>query len=358
MKVIRFPKQHKGLSLIELMIALVLGLLITAGVIQVFVANKQTYRVTDAHSRLQDNARFALEILSRDIRSAGYSGCRVTEKMNVTQIANAPIPTEMTENTMITGIEADSATTWNTGVPVALGAVIGGTDIISMQHGTSCGGTLTANLGDTDGDISVATTNTCNLSSGDILMVADCEDAHIFRASVGTTTQSVKHDISENQAKHFCKSYTTLPSSAACATGEGKIYNFDSELLKFSALTYFIRLGVNGEPALWAYDQTSATGPSNPSELIEGIENLQVLYGADDNDDNIVDRYVTAKVINDSTDWNKVISTQISLLAQTLDTNLITSSQNINFNGSTVISSEGRLRRVFSSTVAIRNRLQ
>lgn len=362
MSVMQKHKKQKGLTLVELMIAVVLGLILVAGVIQIFVANKQTYRVTDAQSRLQENARFALEVLTRDIRSAGYSGCRAIERMNVNQIAKAPVPSPMSENTIILGSEADSATSWSPALPIELGTVVGGTDVISLQHGTSCGAALNDNIGSTDGDIQIVAANSCRISANDILMIADCEDAHIFRASEVTTVsdiQNINHDDRSNLADNFCKSYaTTPPASGACSAGESKLYNYDAEVFKFSALTYFIRLGANGDPALWAYDQSVITGASNPSELVEGIEDLQVLYGADDNDDDIVDRYVTAKVINDANDWDKVISAQINILAQTLDTNLTTSNQSVHFNGSTITGSDGRLRRIFSSTIAIRNRVQ
>lgn len=370
MKINPIHKQQNGLTLIELMIAIVLGLILVAGVIQIFVTNKQTYRVTEAQSRLQDNARFALEILTRDIRSTGYSGCRAIEKMNINQIANAPIPSPMSVNTIITGSDADSATTWSPSTPAELGTtVIGGTDVITLQRGTSCGATLTENIGSSDGEIPVVLPNSCKISEKDILMIADCEDGHIFRVTSindnsGSTSQAIGHNSTLNQTDNFCKSYPASdpddpsPAPSVCLTGESKQYNYDAEVFKFSAITYFIKLGHNGEPALWSYDQTTATGANNPSELIEGIENLQVLYGADDNDDDIVDRYVTAKVINDANDWDKVISAQISILAQTLDTNLTTSNQSVEFNGSTIAGTEGRLRRVFSSTIAIRNRVQ
>jgi len=299
--------------------------------------------------------------LSRDIRSAGYAGCRTIEKMNVNQIANAPVPIEISANTIITGSEATTATTWSPVLSGSLGTVVGGTDVITLQRGSSCGATLTGNVGSSNGNIKVIAPNSCNISAGDILMIADCEDAHVFRAtnvSNGTGTETVAHANNVNQSNHFCKSYTSPPTTGACITGTAKLYNYDAELFKFSALTYFIRLGTNGDPALWAYDQTAITGASNPSELIEGIENLQVLYGADDNNDDIVDRYVSAKVVDDATDWDKVISVQISVLAQTLDTNLTTSSQTVNFNGGTITGTEGRLRRVFSTTIAIRNRVQ
>jgi type IV pilus assembly protein PilW len=58
--------------LVEIMVALVAGLIMMAGVIQIFVANKQTYRVNEAEARIQENARIAMELLGRQIRMVGY----------------------------------------------------------------------------------------------------------------------------------------------------------------------------------------------------------------------------------------------------------------------------------------------
>jgi type IV pilus assembly protein PilW len=346
-----------GLTLIELMIALVLGLLLVAAATQVFLSNKQTYRVTEAHSRLQDNARFATEIISRDIRAAGYSGCRAIENINVNTIANAPIPATISENTVITGINAETAATWNSAVSGLLGTVVGGTDILTLQRASSCGASLVGNVGSSNGNVQVFTPNTCNLQANDVLMISDCEDAHIFRAtnvSSGVSIQTVAHANSHNQANHFCKNYASLPHAGACSTGDAKLYGYDSELLKFSSTTYFIRLGSGGTPALWSYEDGSATA----QELVEGVENLQVLYGVDDNNDDIVDRYADAKVINDAGAWNLVVNAQISLLMATIEQNLTTEPQSVTFDGVVNSGADGRIRRIITTTIGIRNRVQ
>jgi len=67
-------KQQLGLTLVELMIAMVIGLVLVGGVIQIFAANNQTYRVTENMSRVQENGRFALDNLGRIIRLAGFKG--------------------------------------------------------------------------------------------------------------------------------------------------------------------------------------------------------------------------------------------------------------------------------------------
>jgi len=64
--------KQRGVSLVEIMVALVAGLILMAGVIRIFVANKQTYRVNEAAARIQENARVAMEFLGRHARMAGY----------------------------------------------------------------------------------------------------------------------------------------------------------------------------------------------------------------------------------------------------------------------------------------------
>ncbi|MDE1460534.1 PilW family protein [Spartinivicinus poritis] len=66
-----FYKQQ-GMSLIELMIALVLGLLLIAGILQLFLGVTQTFRQNETLSRIQENGRFSLDFIAQDIRSAGY----------------------------------------------------------------------------------------------------------------------------------------------------------------------------------------------------------------------------------------------------------------------------------------------
>ena len=68
------PQQRQsGFSLIELMIAMTLSLMLLGAVIQVFLSSKVTSELSDDVSRIQENGRFSLEFLARDIRMAGYS---------------------------------------------------------------------------------------------------------------------------------------------------------------------------------------------------------------------------------------------------------------------------------------------
>lgn len=69
-------RSQTGLSLVELMVGLALGLVLMVGVLQVFLASRQTYASNDAMSRLQENGRFALEFIASSARLAGYTDPR------------------------------------------------------------------------------------------------------------------------------------------------------------------------------------------------------------------------------------------------------------------------------------------
>ena len=69
------PSKQSGLSLIELMIALLLGTFLTVGLVQIFSSNSQSFRVVEASARAQESGRFGADILSRALRNAGFYGC-------------------------------------------------------------------------------------------------------------------------------------------------------------------------------------------------------------------------------------------------------------------------------------------
>src|SRR5690349_11843804 len=75
-------RHQRGLTLIELMISMVLGLVVIAGVISVLLANKRSYRSNEGLGQVQETARTAFELLARDIRQAGGTGCDNARRMS------------------------------------------------------------------------------------------------------------------------------------------------------------------------------------------------------------------------------------------------------------------------------------
>lgn len=345
-----------GVTLVELMIALVLGLIIAAGISQIFVSSQKTYRITEEQSRLQESARFSFEFLSRNFREAGYSGCRAVEQLNIQVLANAPIPS-YSENNIVSGSEATSSTLWSPALNSDIeNDVIAETDTLSIQKGGSCGATLVGNLSSANANIQVLAPNSCNISSGDVLMLTDCEDAHIFRATNtpnGTSLQTIAHAASQNTGTHFCLNQSGV-GTGSCGSGNSKLYGADAELLVFTSLTYYIGTGAGGENALFVYDSTS----TSKTELVEGVEDMQVQYGVDTDDNDIPDDYQTADAIETANNWNKVISAEVSLLLRTQKDNLTTANQTFSYNGTTTNATDKRLYHIYTTVITIRNRVQ
>lgn len=64
--------QEKGFTLIEMMIAMVMGLILIAGALSIFLGTKQGYRMEQGMSLMQSTGRAALDFLSRDLSMAGF----------------------------------------------------------------------------------------------------------------------------------------------------------------------------------------------------------------------------------------------------------------------------------------------
>ncbi len=67
-----FLRNQRGFTLVEIMVALLIGIVLLAGISQLLVGNRNTYRFQSNLSRLQENGRYALEMLSRNLRMAGF----------------------------------------------------------------------------------------------------------------------------------------------------------------------------------------------------------------------------------------------------------------------------------------------
>ncbi|MFN3785266.1 MAG: PilW family protein, partial [Thiothrix sp.] len=69
----RYRQTQRGLSLIELMIAMVVSLVLIAGVGTVYISSKRNYQARDQLSLMDESARIALTALSKHLEHAGYA---------------------------------------------------------------------------------------------------------------------------------------------------------------------------------------------------------------------------------------------------------------------------------------------
>src|SRR5690606_35489071 len=103
-------RPQRGMSVVELMVALGISATLLAGVVGVYVSMFQGDRTQEAVSRIQESGRFALNFLSQEVRTAGYFGCSSTLDRSA-DINNtmAGIPASFQPTRIIQGWEADSS---------------------------------------------------------------------------------------------------------------------------------------------------------------------------------------------------------------------------------------------------------
>lgn len=363
--------RQSGFSLVELMIAVTLGLLLLAGVGHIFLGSKQTYRMQEGMSRVQENGRFALGFLSRDIRMAGYVGCSKNVG-TINNTLNGPPPSfdpargiqgweyTGTGPGATYGLNAGAAPVSTTGGAwlTAGGNVLDdfkalpGSDIVRIWTSGPDGPATIVNPG---GITPGANTTvrvvppTIPFADDEILLLSDCSSADIVQAC---TVQSVNGGTE----MQFTLSQGCNPGNIAALTLGTQA---GGEVVRLVSYIYYI--GKRGDiaanpPALMRrplnYDGAVAGAPE---ELIEGVESMQILYGEDTNGDGSADRQVAA---NQVADWTRVVSTRAALLVRGEEqTNSTADTATYDLAGTLIDPVDDRRhRRVFATTIQLRNR--
>lgn len=326
-------QNHQGFTLVELMIAITLGFIVVGAVGSLYLSARQSFRTTDNMSRMQENARLAIETLARDVRMAGYVGCGNLQNATVTTIANAPVPNLSPANA-INGDDFVSPTTAYLGTAITRSAG----DTVSIMGAFGGGVSLTGNLSTSNAQIHIAG-NPLDFKVGDVLMVSGCTNADIFRP----TTVSNGGGISINM----------VHGNSTNTGNRVGTYGVDGQVFKMERYTYFIGTNTFGKRAL--YRTNTVTGvATNPQELIEDVSDMQIEYGRDTNADGSADTYSNATGVG--TNWQQVVSARISLLLASPEDNVVTSPQTYSYNGASVTAGDKRLYQVLTSTIALRNR--
>jgi type IV pilus assembly protein PilW len=337
--------QNKGMSLIELLIAMAIGMLMMLGAVTLFSNNKRIYKELNSMGRLQENSRFAVEILIRDIRMAGYSGCADSISDVNNNVNNASDDDNL--YSFVNAIEgSESAANWqpsNSTDQVA--SITAGTDAVTIRYFKPSGITMEAPyMTVSSAMVHVNTSN--GLAKNDIVAVTDCSSADVFQITNNNpdTSGSVVHNTG-----------TGTPGNAIKPLS--KTYGADAQFLRLVSRRYFVAdLDGDGISGLYRLENTETIG----TELIEGVERMEILYGVDSTSDTVADSYVNAAGVAGAGGWDNVVSVQVSLLFQTIEQDF---SGALNTKTYTLLNSAAydptddfRHRRIVTNTVQIRNR--
>lgn len=340
-----FRTKHAGLTMIELMIAMLLGILLMLSITAMFITNSRVYKEQESMSRVQENARFALETMIWDIRMAGYTGCADDVNEVVNHVEGADDDDSIFN--FANAVEgSESKANWQpSGSADQVANMVAGTDAISVSYLDPLNISISEPMPNVSAELKV--TSVGNLQEGDIIAVSDCDSADIMQLT----------EVQESSLHLQHNSGAPPPAPGNATKDLQKKYDTDAQIVSFVSRRYFIGNGAYGGPSLFR-----THNGTTPQELIEGVEQMQLLYGQDTDGDKIADTYLDAASI---TDWGNVISVRLSLLFRTVKENFQIDPDSKTYNllggtgngGVTVgpVNDHNR-RRVFTTTIQIRNR--
>jgi type IV pilus assembly protein PilW len=272
----RRSSKQDGFSIVELMVAITIGLIILTAVSTVFVSSKTSYNTQDNLARLQENARFAMQFILRDLRLAGYYGCN-DDMSRTNNTVNAPI---FSLDNPIEGID-ESSGVWSpsgNGAPLTKKA---NTDAIFIRTATTLDTyTLTRPM---PNDSAVLFVNsTVGLNDGDIIMLSDCASSDIMQITGFPGAGGIQHNPGDSD-----------PPPGNTTAKLSKAYAPPATVRRFTAREYYIHQ--NG--GLWRNNNNNGE-----EEIVSGVTNLQILFGKD-----------TDSPLQTTADWARVKSARITM---------------------------------------------
>lgn len=358
---------QSGLSLVELIISLALGLIITLGVTQIYLSGNETYRQTQGLAHAQESTRFVTAVLSPDLRSAGSFGCLAEMGLPLDQVVdnrlNGGLIVPLTQAvqgwdysgtgpgdsvTLAGAMATPTAGNWASGtagtsLPAALaGSVVTNSDVIIVNGLTPL--SVPVDAGNPQNGNSINLTGNSGVPVNRIVLatLGDCSAGELFQKSNNAQSSSL-----------------TMAGANVTPGNNGNNFNLayepQTKVYEFTSMAYYIGQGTNGEAALFRRLMTPLQAPQ---ELVSGVETLQILYGIDTNGSSAADDYVPADEV---TDWEAVASVRFSVLTRSQDDVLDqANSRSFDMLGSEVSQAnngDSRVRIVSVSTTAVRGRM-
>ena len=336
-----------GFTLIELLIAMTLGLFLMTGVISAFLSAKQSYAQQDALGQMQENARFALEMLARETRMAGFGGCSgdisVANTLDSGYTGSASLFSDgltgylgdATNSTFPTSFKASSAV---------------GTDAIII-HAVDSENSLVVDDSHNPSSANIPfTTSTSTLQTGDIVLLVDanCSNMAIY-ANTGPTNNSNNaqksvHNTGNISTETYKNCVGALKGNFTCSDTSGALelaYTAGSSVYKIESFAYFIGAptanSTSGIPSLYRKDVsgTSTANAAAAEEVVEGVTDLEIFYGLKSGN-NV--QYLKANGVT-ADNWKNIQSVRYKVTVQSLTS----------VSGSPV-------SKTFTTTVKLRNR--
>lgn len=330
-------RRQRGFSLIELMISLVLGLVVVGAAIALFLSNKDSYRTNLALGQVQENSRIAFELIARDTRQAGLTGCgnagRVGNVLNNGTVAGGTIDWYADFGNTIRGVDAGTTD------PAVASGTASAQRVATTASLTLLGASATAaSIDNYDAATFSFTLNGANpgIQSGDLVVV--CDPDHAVLAQVTSINAGALVINTGTTTPGNCSRGLGFPTQ--CTTA-GNAYSFlrNAQISPLSAAVWYIGNNPVGGRSLYRRTLVNNAGVPTPTaqEMVRNISDLQLTYhviGAT--------TFVNAATVTAATNWGNVDAVRMAITLQSSERATGTDGQPIT--------------RVLTATVNLRNR--
>jgi len=349
----RPTKAVAGFTIIELMVSMLLGLIVIAGVISVFLANQQVYRTNAALGDVQDGTRMSFEMLAQNIREAGLTGCG-----NVGQVANL-LPEGPN------GSSYNAVTDWWTNWSNALVGYGAGTSTANpaLTVGTAAGNQVSGTdslmiLSAADVGLSVKTQTTStttfalngtsnDLALNKVMIVCDPWLATIFRTSNYTpgANPAIVYGSPANFSTNLSYGYA-LPVGVSNYT-----YVANAPIATLAPGVWYIGYNPNGGTSLYLASVDTTQSPATPTqqEMVRGVTAMNITYNMAN-----ATSFVAASLVNN---WSSVVAVQVSLTVQQTRAANAGVSANADTYTSATSGAAAPIQRTYTVTSTVRNRV-
>jgi type IV pilus assembly protein PilW len=356
-------KRQDGFSLVELMVAVTLGLIVLGALLGLFAGTRTANRSTTGIANLTDGGRFAIDFISQSGRIAGFYACNSAARQATILNAGAtPLPYSFANP--IGGFEAaatnpgsalvlaprpevadGNAGDWLGILDAALaGRPVKGSDVLVVRSSLPRTGLAPAlpvyvtAIADGADNFQVNAPGT--LVTGQLAVISDCVKAVTFQITAFDGV-NVFHDVGG-----------PAPGNAASALPIS--FSAGAQVMPITTTVYYIGVGADGDGALFVMD-LNGTGAFTARELVPDVENMQVLYGLDITGNQTSYQYLTAdQVVN----WPQVASIRVAVLAASPAGSVPapTVAPVFNLLGTSVTAPvDTRSRQVFDTMITVRN---
>lgn len=312
-------KKQFGFTIVELMVALVLGLILLGGVLQIYLSTKRTHDITEGLSRLQESTRFSFDMMARDIRMAGYIPCG--QPQSTASVVNNAATFWWSDifERPIQGLEGNADTLPN-GVTVTLNGRVDESDALIVLRGGSKVAAVNFYNSAANQFVMQRNLGPAWVEEGSLMIACDPRHAAFFQAGDYTngTPSNLEVSVTGNSPGN-CTTNLGETVPPACA-GPGYSFGNDTQLVDYKAVIYYVASSPSGDDNSLYREYLLVDGSNNidtrAEELLEGVDSMQLLYGIDPNTDGIADQYVQA---NNVTNWAEVVTVRIGLLLASSD---------------------------------------